>query len=544
MNKCIVDIETDGLEASKIHCIVAKDIDTQQTFTWEEDKCIDFPSWLTKYDKLIMHNGINFDGYWLNKMLGMNIQLNQIEDTLIMSQLYNPMRDKGHSLKAWGDRLNLPKGDVDSFEYYSPQMLEYCKQDVNITDKIFSVLQKEGSKFSTRSKNLEYKVRAIIDQQERNGFAFNLRKGQILLASLEDEAGSLNDQAQDMVPPAKIELKTKVKYIPFNIGSRQQISKVLQNLGWKPNRFTEKGNIIINEEVLSKIDMNEARMFSRYLLLQKRIAQIRSWIEKCGDEGRVHGKVMTLKTITGRMAHNNPNMAQVPASYSPYGTECRDLWTVSNPHTHKLVGTDASGLELRVLASYMKDQAFIEEVVNGDVHTANMKMAGLEDRSQAKTFIYALMYGAGPAKIGSVVGGSAKEGQELTNRFLKNMPKLRNLRNQVIEAAESGLIKGLDGRLLHIRNSFSALNTLIQGAGAVVCKQWLVHMMAEVYASGLNVKLVGSIHDEYQFEVANQDVKRFTEITKYTMSKTAKTLNLNCPLDSEYKVGITWLQTH
>ena len=62
-------------------------------------------------------------------------------------------------------------------------------------------------------------------------------------------------------------------------------------------------------------------MFSRYLLLQKRIAQIRSWIEKCGDEGRVHGKVMTLKTITGRMAHNNPNMAQVPASYSPYGAD-------------------------------------------------------------------------------------------------------------------------------------------------------------------------------------------------------------------------------
>ena len=124
------------------------------------------------------------------------------------------------------------------------------------------------------------------------------------------------------------------------------------------------------------------------------------------------------------------------------------------------------------------------------------------------------------------------------------MPRFKNLRNQVTEAAESGVIKGLDGRLLYIRNSFSALNTLLQGAGAIICKQWLVHIMSEVYMVGLDVKLVGSIHDEYQFEVKNSDVKRFTEITKYAMKKTTKTLNLNCPLDSEHKIGTTWLQTH
>jgi len=197
MSKCVVDIETDGLDATKLHCIVAKDIDTQETFTWEEDKCKDFVSWSTKYDKLIMHNGINFDGYWLNKLLGMNIQLNQIEDTLIMSQLYNPIRSEGHSLKAWGDKLRMPKGDVDSFEYYSPEMLEYCKQDVNITSRLYKVLEDEGKSFSSKSKHLEYKVRAIIDQQERNGFAFNLRKGQALLGCLEDEEAYSPDSILD-----------------------------------------------------------------------------------------------------------------------------------------------------------------------------------------------------------------------------------------------------------------------------------------------------------------------------------------------------------
>ena len=176
MSDCIVDIETDGLDATKLHCIVAKDTETKEVFTWAEDECEKFPAWTKRYDKLIMHNGINFDGYWLNKLLQMNIQLNQIEDTLIMSQLYNPIRSEGHSLKAWGDKLEMPKGDVDNFDYYSPDMLEYCKQDTHITSKVYEVLKEEGKRFSTKSKHLEYKVRAIIDQQVRKGFSFNMRK--------------------------------------------------------------------------------------------------------------------------------------------------------------------------------------------------------------------------------------------------------------------------------------------------------------------------------------------------------------------------------
>ena len=114
---------------------------------------------------------------------------------------------------------------------------------------------------------------------------------------------------------------------------------------------------------------------------------------------RVHGKVRTIGTITGRMSHNSPNMAQVPASYSPYGKECRELWCIEDKKKYKLVGADASGLELRCLAHYMNDKDFTNEVLSGDIHTANMRAAGLTDRDQAKTFIYAFLYGAGPAKI-------------------------------------------------------------------------------------------------------------------------------------------------
>ena len=546
MTIAVVDIETNGFKdnATEIHCIVAKEYTTGKVETWVQEECKEFGEWSKLVDTFIMHNGLSFDAPLLNKFTNSSIKSNQIRDTLLESQLFNPIRDKGHSLQAWGERLNFNKGDVESFDYYTPAMLEYCKQDVELTFKVAKYLEKESKNFSKQSLLLENKIRVILDQQEENGFTLNLRKASELMATLQDEADSLVDEAQKLFPPTEVQLKTKVKYIPFNIGSRKQIAERLIEKGWEPKLKTDKGNVIVNEEVLKSINMPEAKMFSRYLLLQKRVAQIKSWIELCDKDNKVHGRVMTLRTITGRMAHNSPNMAQVPAVYSPYGKECRDCWTVSDINKYSLVGTDASGLELRCLAHYMNDTKFTNELLTGDIHTANMEMAGLSNRDQAKTFIYAFLYGAGAAKIGKIVGGGAKKGQQLIDRFLSNMPALNALRTKVQKASQNGIIRGLDGRLLHIRSSHSALNTLIQGAGAVVCKHWLLEIMSSIKMTRIDAKLVASIHDEYQFEVNNNDITTFGQITKETMKKTQEVLKLNCELDSEWKVGKTWASTH
>jgi len=544
MTTAIVDIETDSLDATLIHCIVARNYSDGKEKVWVGDECKEFALWSKMIDKFIMHNGVSFDAPILNRLTGSTIKPSQVRDTLIESQLYNPIRDGGHSLASWGERLKFPKGDFNTFDMYTPEMLEYCRQDVRLTHKVAKELEEEGKKFSSKSYDLELKVRAIVDQQERNGFSFNLREAMSFLATLEEEQHDLENQAQEMFKPREVQLKTKVKYIPFNIASRKQIAERLEELGWKPKKKTDKGNVIVSEEILDTINMPEAKMFSRYFLLQKRTGLIKAWIEACQDDDKVRGRVMTLRTITGRMAHNSPNMAQVPAVYSPYGKECRSLWTISNPDTHVLIGTDASGLELRCLAHYMNDPDFTNEVLNGDVHTANMKAAGLTDRDQAKTFIYAFLYGAGPAKIGKVVGGSAKAGQQLITKFLTNMPKLKELRENVVEASQVGTIEALDGRLLHIRADYASLNTLLQGAGAIICKQWLVHITERIHKSGVDAKLVASIHDEYQFEVAKKDANKFGQITKDAMKETEKTLNVKCPLDCDFKIGTTWMETH
>jgi len=544
MVAAVVDIETDKLDATKIHCIVAKALNSGKEKAWIGDECKEFGKWSAQIDQFIMHNGISFDAPILNRLAGSNIKLSQVRDTLIESQLYNPIRDGGHSLQSWGERLGYSKGDYNDFTTFNKEMLEYCQRDTELTRKVAGVLSGEGSSFSDRSYNLERKVRAIIDQQERNGFAFNIQKATVFLSQLEDEQHRLEEQAQEMFEPTKVELKTKTKYIPFNIASRKQIAERLIEKGWEPKKHTEKGNVIVSEDILSKLDMPEAQMFSRYFLLQKRTGLLKAWIKECEDDNRVRGRVMTLRTVTGRMAHNSPNMAQVPATYSPYGKECRELWTVSNPDTHTLVGTDASGLELRCLAHYMEDPKFTTEVLTGDVHTANMKAAGLTDRDQAKTFIYAFLYGAGPAKIGTVVGAGARRGQQLITNFLRNMPQLKRLRDNITEASAVGTVKALDGRQLHIRSSHASLNTLLQGAGAIVCKQWLVHMDERIRSKGIDAKLVASVHDEYQFEVSKKDTEVFGQITKDAMKDTEVTLDMRCSLDCEYKVGNTWAETH
>ena len=544
MIKAIVDIETDAINATKIHCIVARSLSSDKEKVWIGDECQQFAGWSRQIDEFIMHNGISFDAPILNRLTGSSIRLSQVRDTLIESQLYNPIREGGHSLEAWGDRLNFPKGECNDFRTFNEDMLQYCIRDTKLTRKLAHKLSAEGKMFSSRSYELERKVRAIVDQQEKNGFAFNIKKAIMFLSKLEDEQHQLEQQAEEMFEPTEVVLKTKTKYIPFNIASRKQIAERLIEKGWKPTHKTEKGNIIVSEEILSKLKMPEPQMFSRYFLLQKRTGLLKSWIQECQEDERVRGRVLTLRTITGRMAHHSPNMAQVPATYSPYGEECRELWTVSNPDTHTLVGTDASGLELRCLAHYMDDPKFTKEVLTGDVHTANMKAAGLTNRDQAKTFIYAFLYGAGPSKIGKVVGGNARVGQQLTSKFLSNMPKLKTLRDNVTEAAETGTIKALDGRRLHIRSPHASLNTLLQGAGAIVCKQWLVYMDERIRKLGVDVKLVASVHDEYQFEVDKKDVERFGQITKDAMIETTSTLGMRCPLDCEYKAGTTWKETH
>tara|TARA_Y100000389_G_scaffold3647_1_gene3511 strand:- start:4658 stop:6304 length:1647 start_codon:yes stop_codon:yes gene_type:complete len=524
---------------------------------------------------VIGHNLFGYDIPVLKRLWDIDIDSSRVKDTLVMSRLADPQRDKGNSLRSWGERLNFPKGDHSDWSCLSDEMVTYCKRDVELTAAVYDRLLFELRDFGTDSVELEQRVQEITQKQVRNGWKLNVGQAIYLVATLKEKLYDLEDAVHRVFRPLPTfvkEVRPKVKkdgtisvvglkflgdqwssiagdfsridYPEFNLGSRQQIGRHLQHFGWKPCQHTEHGQPIVNEKVLMGIkDIPEATYISEYLMVQKRIAQVESWIEAADeDTERVHGQVNTNGAVTGRMTHSKPNVAQVPASRAPYGAECRSCWTV--PEGYKLVGFDASGLELRMLAHYMNDEEYTNEVINGDIHTANQKLAGLESRDQAKTFIYALLYGAGDAKLGSVAGGSRATGEGLKKRFMSNLPAFANLKARVASEAAQGWIRGLDGRRLTVRSEHAALNTLLQSAGAIVMKQALILLDNYGILWGLDYKIVGNIHDEVQSEVKAKDAEKFGRLAVSCLEAAGLHFNLNCKLAGEYKIGTTWSETH
>lgn len=573
--KVAFDIETDGLNPSRIHCIAAHVIGQDVSEFWTPDRVKYFPAWLVEINAevLVGHNIIGFDLPVLGKLLGFE-WWGEVEDTLVMSRLDNPSREGGHSLASWGTRLNFPKGDYDDWSMYTEEMGEYCKQDVKVLVKLYKLMTGKG--MSKVALEMEHKIAQITHKQTQNGWKFDLRKATHLLAAIKEEMFIAEDEVRKVFKPLPVwiplnhpGLKCKNKdgtiskryqaqldkgayykdcewgydtYPEFNLGSRQQIARYLQHFGWTPKEFTELGTAIVSETILDAIEIPEGKLIAKYLMLQKRLGLVSAWIDAVDETGRIHGKVNTCGAVTGRMTHSSPNLAQVPASHSPYGEDCRELFTVEDGYC--LVGMDASGLELRMLAHYMNDEDYTNEVINGDIHTANQKAANLESRDKAKTFIYAFLYGAGDSKIGSVVGGTAKDGKRLKADFLKNTPALKKLRTRVTASADTGSLIGLDGRVLHVRSPHAALNTLLQSAGAIVMKRAVVLLdhFSQVYK--IDYKLVGQIHDEVQVEVAEKQADFFGDLAVNCVRRAGKDFKLNCPLDGDYKIGTTWRETH
>jgi len=582
MSSLVFDIETDDLDATKIWCLSTCDTKTEELNSYYGNTLQEGLSKLQDADKLIGHNIIGFDIPVIHKLTGIDLSAKPLVDTLVLSGLFNPVREGNHGLESWGFRLKFPKIEFDDYGHFSQEMVTYCERDVLLNKRVYDALSKEKQGFSRDSINLEQNIAGILNKQREKGFLLDVRHACLLLATLKDKldatvaevhkefkpeehtlilypvktgAGKLSKMAVDS-DGVKYRLNSdeydalneqdeikRISRTEFNLGSRKQIGEYLKKFGWKPNKFTPTGQPIVDEGTLKNIKgIPQATLIADYLMYQKRIAQIKSWIDNVDSIDRVHGFVNPNGTITGRMTHREPNLAQVPNSNAPYGTECRACWTV--PKDYNLVGIDASGLELRMLAHYMNDEDFTNEILHGDIHTANQNLAGLESRNQAKTFIYAFIYGAGNEKLGTVVGGGKQDGQRLKQRFLDNLPSLKNLKDRVTRASAKGFIKGLDGRKIYIRSAHSALNALLQGGGSIVMKKALELLNSYIIDNDLDAHFVANIHDEWQIEVIKKDAKLVGELGIKAIQNAGLAFNMKCPLDGEYHIGDNWSETH
>jgi len=567
--KVIWDIEADNLldEVTQVWCHVFRDVDTDDVYTFDPTQLDEALKFLDdKVTLLIGHNIIDYDLRVLNKLYGYQYK-GKLLDTLVYSRTIWPhlkeldfkSYQKGkfdskmigsHSLKAWGYRLGELKGSfntgIDSFSEYSTEMLDYCVQDTNVNKVLYERIMSKG--FSQGALELEQKLHTLLVQQEERGFPFDVTKAEQLFTTLQTRKLDIEQQLQETFEPTIIEMKTKTKTVPFNPASRQQIADRLIKRGWKPDLFTESGEPKVDETVLAGIDMPEAELLNEYLMLNKRIGQIgtgkQAWL-KLQKEGKIHGRVNHMGAVTSRCTHNNPNLGQVPSVGAPFGKECRELFT--SPSGYSLLGADASGLELRCLAHYMAaydDGKYSSVVLDGDVHTTNQEAAGLPTRSNAKTFIYGFLYGAGDEKIGKIVGKGSKEGKALKTKFLNGLPALKMLRQKVSKAAEKGWIRGLDGRIIPIRHSHAALNTLLQSCGAIICKTWYVYVAEALEKAGLDAQIVAFVHDEVQVVVKKGQEDEAGRLIQRAMRDVEQQFKFRCRLDSEYQYGNNWADTH
>lgn len=619
------DIETDGLldTLSRVHCMTI--IDEQgEVFKYPPSKVSigvhKLQGALNHGEQIVGHNIIKFDIPALEKLFEdfkvTRSQRQYVVDTLVLSHLmYSDKKEEdsklfrvgilpgqligSHSLKAWGYRLGELKGDYkdtheDAWSSFNEDMMEYNVQDVRVTKKLYEYFKGYMNNYTEDSIILEHKAQWLMAKQENNGFTFDLSKAEELEHILRKKYAVLQAKLISIVPqyPYKIFIPKRdnkrlgykagvpiQKYKDFNPQSRQQLEWLITNhYGYKPNEedLWEDDRLKVDEETFTYLKTaedapeelrNMAGVMEEYLMVAKRLGQLSDgkygWLKMVQPDGRIHGTVNPCGTVTGRATHALPNVAQVPNSGSPYGKECRELFRV--PDGWYEAGIDASGLELRCLAHYMypyDNGAYAHEILNGDIHTANQEAAGLAERSQAKTFIYAFLYGAGDAKIGKVVHGTAADGKRLKKKFLEHTPALKSLREAVTNTLvfpkrhyqdayrwKRTYLLGLDRRPLKVRSLHSALNLLLQSAGAVICKYWICRLEERLLALGLDhgkdFQYMAWVHDEVQIACRTKEIAETVckEAAK-AMTDSQNHYNFRVRLDVEGKVGKNWYDCH
>lgn len=552
-----------------------------------------------------------------------------------------------HTIEAWGYRLGIPKvgADITEWAEWTQAIQDRCVGDVSTNVRLYKHLQIE--KYSQQALDLEHRIRRVTEAMTTAGWPFNVEEAEKLYTawtkeryeieqSLVEQYGSWlarispDPRKYTYTPKVKgagIVLKdlglfahrpkvklhytpgcqvSKLEQITFNPGSTQHIAKVLMDRGWKPTEFTPGGKPTVDETVISGLveRFPAAEGIARYLMLNKRISQLgdgeQAWLKVVGPDKRIHASYNPMGTITSRAAHFQPNIGQVPSSASPYGAECRALFTA--PAGMVMIGADMAGLELRCLAHYLAKNdggEYGRAVLGGDPHWMTVQALGFVDAGTerdkmpddteptprqllhnivrehgAKRWLYAIIYGGGGLQSGLIIleacQAALKAGLDIFPRFFKTQaPKEEELRsvgskakknfvkrigglsalNEKIAAlVESrGYIPGLDMRRIPSRSSHSALNFLLQSAGAILCKQWACDAFENLCARfklGEDFVFLGWIHDELQVAARPEIAEEVGETLVRFARSAGEPFGFRIPLDSKYKTGSHWGHTH
>lgn len=551
---------------------------------------------------VVGHYILGFDKLLLDRFFAGLIKWPRILDTLVLSRLHDPeigyglnykSAHGGHSVAAWTKRLELSidKIEYDDWKNFSPLIIERCKNDILIQREIFLHLRKlyKSSEFRYSSAiKLEHDVQEVAGIQEMHGWKFNKKKCETLLQQLNYDISNLSHDISEVLPPRVVKgswIKkvfkkdgkyteavksyfndnnpefvqgsfTKIDLPKIDLGSHKQVKEYLLSIGWRADTWNyktdkykkpirlEDGSLIpttpkITLTSLESLEGFEGESFKKLIKSRHRKGQLELFLKHIRNDGRISASVNTISTVTHRMSHRV--VANVPkASEEVFlGKEMRSLFEVEDGYI--LLGVDQSSLEARIFASLLNDPIVIHELTSGDIHQHTCDSMGLASRQIAKNTLYAILYGAGKAKVSTTSG---IDGEEVLDRLELSYPGLKDLRKKFTEAGRKGFIKGIDGRKITIRESYRTFNSYIQSAGSIIVKKAYTMIWKAIIKYNLDAFPVGVFHDEIQFECHEKDINLLTKIVKSAMIKSGQIYYLKCPLDCEVKTGLNWSETH
>ena len=587
--KVICDIEANGLTPDKIWCCVCKDVDTGDVTIFRDGDADKAKEFFNQCEKVIGHNIIGYDAIWLNKLWKVGLKLDKIIDTLVLSRLANSFR-AGHSLRDWGEKLGVYKDHHDDWSQWSQEMEDYCVQDVEVTEAVYNQLKKELRGCSKDAVDLEHWSQAVLEHQRMKGFKLDVDLALTTKAAIDREYLEIIGKLQQVFPPRKVitgewtakrtkdgsmskvsrriidsgcvehiegDRYYKVEYKEFCIDSPSEIVARLEGY-WKPYMLTPGGAPKVCEENLNTLKEDappEIQLIKRCKVLKSRSTLIQSYLDACGDDGRVHGQVVSIGAGTHRMAHRNPNSGNIP-SKGIYGEVCRQMFTVCPGR--KLVGCDAANIQFRILAHYLKNEELIDQIVNKDMHYYFSQMYGLNPkdreydssdhdlvsgRKKGKTCTFAIIMGAGVGKIGQILG-SAEKGREAFDNLKKNIKGWTKFHKEIEYRAGLGYFIGLDGRKVPLKSAHFGMSSYLQAGEAIIMKRAMVESFKEIKKKGLDAFQVAVVHDEMQYDCAEDCAEEVGNILRRHIIEAGEYYKLCCPLDGEYVIGNNWLETH
>lgn len=546
--------------------------------------------------------------HWLYQHL-----FTRVWDTMLYSYIFHPER-ASHTLDSYGEEMGYPKGEHDDFSTYSKEMGAYCIRDVEVTRKLFL---KQLDEFNSNSKVtmdcliLEAQVAYLQSQQELGGVTFDYIGCRNLLNKLGSKQVAIQEEVLGQLPllckPLKeckspfiksgdysayaVNMLDQVGVTPQDINvqaefstfehhkvsltSPVQVKKALLKAGWKPTQFNTKRENGVDVQMSPKLtedsyaslpNVELGELLKTHDMLKHRVGYLtgifKNMVERREDEqGKieyfVRARALTCGTPTSRYRHAGA-VCNPPRIKTPYGRTIRRFFQVARWRGEVMVGADLDGIEAKMLAHFCyNDQKLVERILSEDksanFHACNAILWGV-DYEVAKMGFYALIYGAGPAKIAEILGYGFNKGKDLMEAFWKENPAIK----EFVETLEEeysfhGYIMGIDGRPLHARSERVLLNFKLQNSATMVFKLWMTQVAKNFSEQGLQeyVRQMIAYHDELQYRVIPKegdpdyvDLADVRSTIEVGANNAGTILDIKVPITCTTKLGYDWADCH